>query len=82
MVRAGKLKSGAAKKVNRWSSSSSSNPTLKRHRDSAMARKGTLKNFQQGASGLTADGLRVLDQMTGAKPRYCIQSKIYQNLNF
>ena len=69
MVPAGKLKSGAAKKVNRWSSSSSSNPTLKRHRDSAMARKGTLKNFQQGASGLTADGLRVLDQMTGAKPR-------------
>ena len=70
MVRAGKLKSGAAKKVNRWRSSSSSNPDIKRHRQNALARKGTLKNVDHGAPGLTADSLRVLDRMTGATPRF------------
>ena len=69
MVRAGKLKSGSAKKVNRWRSSSSSNPNLKRHRENALARKGALKNASIGAPGLTEESLRVLDQMTGATPR-------------
>ncbi|CBY09362.1 unnamed protein product [Oikopleura dioica] len=71
MVRAGKLKSGAVKKVNRWSSSSQSNPATSKHRNSAQARKG-LKKFQDGSSGatgLTADNLRILDKMTGAVPR-------------
>ena len=70
MVRAGKLKSGVSKKTNRWRSSSSSNPTVKKHRERALARKGTLTNVKQGAPGLTADSLKMLDRMTGATPRY------------
>ena len=71
MVRAGKLKSGAAKKVNRWSSSSSSNAKSSRFRHSAMAKKGLIKpadNSDKKSGGLTTDRLRLLDRMTGVNP--------------
>merc|ERR1711962_1853838 len=70
MVRAGKLKSGAAKKVNRWSSSSTSNARTNRHRREAMAKKGLIKNYEEhDPKGLSKDKLRLLDKMTGADTR-------------
>ena len=49
MVRAGKLKSGAAKKVNRWQASSTSNAKTNHFRRAAMVKKGLIK----GDSGAT-----------------------------
>ena len=70
MVRAGKLKSGAAKKVNRWSSSSTANARTNRHRREAMAKKGLIKNYEEhDPKGLSKDKLRLLDKMTGADTR-------------
>ena len=50
MVRAGKLKSGAAKKVNRWQASSTSNAKTNHFRRAAMVKKGLIK----GDSGATS----------------------------
>jgi len=69
MVRAGKLKSGVSKKVNRWGSSSSSNAKSSRFRHSEMAKKGLIKapiRNEKEKVGLTSDRLRILDRMTGA----------------
>ena len=43
MVRAGKLKSGASKKTNRWQASSTSNAKTNHFRKAAMIKKGLIK---------------------------------------
>ena len=80
MVRAGKLKSGAAKKVNRWSSSSTANARTNRHRREAMAKKGLIKNYEEhDPKGLSKDKLRLLDKMTGADTRSVNSNRLGRN---
>ena len=67
MVRAGKLKSGASKKTNRWQASSTSNAKTNHFRKAAMIKKGLIKVLR-GILLITFFLARIL---TDHKNQYC-----------